>query len=195
MAKKRDLNAFEEVNGAFIEGKLKKFNDYKQMDGCSKVADMRPFAKDIYLEFMRSWAYRTQGVLVDSWQQLTFNEIMKNKKEGQILLACQNDSNTLPFLCTKPSTYKLNFTDENGHHFIGDTLNDFPLTGINLPQDFKDSSLKDILLADKSLKQILFTDGDTMQTKLFTLLPGQNLYLFNPQSNKKRSFFDLGGWS
>ncbi|MBA2369690.1 MAG: hypothetical protein H0V82_11795 [Candidatus Protochlamydia sp.] len=194
MAKKRDLNAYEEVNGAFASGNLKIFDDYKQMDGGSRIADMKPFSIDIYLEFMRSWAYRTQGILVDSWQQLTLNEIMKNNTNNSIFFSCQNDSKAFPFLCSKPPIYKLNFIDENGSHLV-DTLEDLPLTNIVLPNNFENTCLKEIILTDKACKQIFVINGNNIQTKLYTLLPNQNLYLYNPQNNKKRSFFDLEGWS
>jgi hypothetical protein len=197
MAKKRDINAFQEINGAFAEGKLKKFNDYNQTDAGSRILDMGSFTNDLYIEFMRSWAYRARGMLIDSWQELTLNEIFKDKRDQTTFLASQNDPSALPFLLADYPLYdeKLYYSDGNGNHLIVDKLDDLPIHRINLHQDFKDSSLKEILSADKELKQILFTDGDILQTKLFTLAPNQNLYLFDPINNEKRSFFDLEGWS
>jgi hypothetical protein len=101
MAKKKDLNAFEEVNGAFVEGKLKTFEDYAKIDGSQRMRYKQIFNYS-YKEFMSSWAYRTQGIRLDSWKNLSLKTIHKNFDDYQngkmAIYGLENDKNTLDLL-------------------------------------------------------------------------------------------------
>ncbi|MCE5317420.1 MAG: hypothetical protein LLG04_08705 [Parachlamydia sp.] len=76
--KKRDLNAFEEVNGAFAEGKLLRFEDHASIGSSKKLRDASSIAKTRYLPFMLSWIHRSKGLTVDRWQDVTLEEVVKS---------------------------------------------------------------------------------------------------------------------
>lgn len=83
IAKTRDPNAFIYVHRAFQTGQLQTFEDYRNIDlsPCSfeKYCDTSSIAKDRYLSFMNSWAYRSQGFKVDTWKQIQLKEVLANR--------------------------------------------------------------------------------------------------------------------
>lgn len=75
MAKKRDLAAYQEVNGAFAEGKLQTFEDYTRIDGSKRVKKMHFSSEKAYGAFMDSWGYRSFGFKVDDWRSIRLYDI------------------------------------------------------------------------------------------------------------------------
>lgn len=70
MARKNSIEAYKEVNGAFAAGKLKTFEDIDKIDGSVEMEDASRVDRDNYKSFMRSWAYRSVNIPVDSWKDL-----------------------------------------------------------------------------------------------------------------------------
>jgi hypothetical protein len=80
MAKKLDLNAFEEVNGAFIEGKLVKYENFSQIETVKKVKDVSSRALE-YKPFMHSWALRICGFSANDWKQIPLSDLKEPGSE------------------------------------------------------------------------------------------------------------------
>lgn len=78
IAKRQKLNAYREVNGAFAEGRLNTFEDIAMIDEAKPIQDASKISKSKYKHFMQSWAYRSGGLKVDEWQDLTFADLLEN---------------------------------------------------------------------------------------------------------------------
>jgi hypothetical protein len=78
MAAQQDLEAYQEVNGAFLKGRLRHFEDYEKISGAPKIRSLagKKYKYDYdYDSFMLSWKYRMIGLRVNSWQELSLREI------------------------------------------------------------------------------------------------------------------------
>jgi hypothetical protein len=75
MVKEQSFEGYQRVNGAFLEGRLKSFEDIAQIDGAPLVASGSKVRKEHYRPFMRSWAYRASGIKVDRWQDLCLADL------------------------------------------------------------------------------------------------------------------------
>lgn len=176
MAKKRSLDAFEEVNGAFLNGALKSFEDIEKIDGSVKVKDLKGKQCE-YKDFMRSWAYRTYNLKADHWKDLTLEQLCPQKEKGiKKLFFCPHD------LCLIPQLYKLNenieliFDDGNGsktpiNNF--DELLKLNVKNSQLFENFLSDSLGKYIAKNKNELNVAFLDKDNHKLWLLTLTPGQ----------------------
>lgn len=94
IAKKRDLDAFEEVNGAFAHGQLQRFEDYSTIDGTHRMRDASSLSPEHYLPFMQSWGYRALGFRVNRWQDITMSDL--ERRIGNYFTILILNSNNLP---------------------------------------------------------------------------------------------------
>lgn len=96
IAKTGDCNAYQQVNAAFAEGQLNKFEDYIHIDTTKKLlrGDRIPVEK--YRPFFRSWGHRLVGVRAERWQDITIKEIVQislpDTKVGEVTIS--HDDNT-----------------------------------------------------------------------------------------------------
>lgn len=79
--KKRNVDAFEEVNGAFAEGKLKRYEDHAGITCKKPLRDASSVPDSSYAPFMLSWAHRRLGMSVDRWQDVALQDILKFKSK------------------------------------------------------------------------------------------------------------------
>ena len=96
MALRKDLTAFEEVNGAFLAGRLRCFEDHKKIAGSSRVQSLKDKTCD-YRTFMLSWTYRSFGLTVNAWWQLSLNELSHLQSEFDAeMISCYLTKSCLP---------------------------------------------------------------------------------------------------
>lgn len=76
MLKERNLDAFEKVNGAFADGKLKRFEDYKTIQTSKGIRDASSLSNTCYRTFMDSWLYRCHGLPMDDWREITLKDVV-----------------------------------------------------------------------------------------------------------------------
>lgn len=75
MAEQQDLEAYQEVNGAFLDkGRLLHFEDYKKISGAPKIRSLSGKSYT-YESFMISWRYRMLGWTVNTWEEFSLQEI------------------------------------------------------------------------------------------------------------------------
>lgn len=75
IAKEKDVEAYQTVNGAFMEGKLKTFEDYTKITGSKRVADATAVSEEKTKPFCQSWVYRNIGFKQDNWEDMTIQEL------------------------------------------------------------------------------------------------------------------------
>jgi len=105
MGKQKKLEAFEEVNGAFLEGRLRCFEDYNNISGAQKIRSLKD-KNHSYDSFMRSWAYRSVGLTVNRWEELSLQQIFNmvsfeerfSDMQGDMLWCSLSKSKYLPLL-------------------------------------------------------------------------------------------------
>lgn len=81
--KTRDLNAFEDVNGAFAEGMLKRFEDHEAIRPSKRLRDASSVPSASYQSFMLSWVHRCKGLTIDRWQDATLREVVSNSPKPE----------------------------------------------------------------------------------------------------------------
>ncbi len=185
MAKKCSLDAFEEVNGAFLSGKLKTFEDYANIDGKTKVRDVGGKVKaEDYESFMKSWVYRSQGLKVDRWEDLTIPEVLQRTQItgnfGYYSFAKGKFPDYMSNVCSDVEGERMNFWYEDGHGTKKQirTLEDIkniPLETKALPADLTKVTLESLFPNDDR-KHLLFFEKDKPQPILCVLPPGAKFY-------------------
>ncbi len=97
MAVRQDLTAFEEVNGAFLEGRLLSFEDYKKITGSPRIQSLKDTTCDCS-SFMLSWAYRTFSLTINAWWELTLNELshMQDHEFAAEMVSCHLTKSYVP---------------------------------------------------------------------------------------------------
>lgn len=97
MAVCKDLTAFEEVNGAFLKGRLRCFEDHEKIAGSPRIQSLKNKTCD-YRAFMLSWAYRSLGLTIDAWWQLSLNELacLQNHQFEAEMIFCSLSKSCLP---------------------------------------------------------------------------------------------------
>jgi hypothetical protein len=99
MAARQDLEAYQEVNRTFLEGRLRRFEDYEKISGARKIRSLAG-EKYTYDSFMLSWKYRMIGLRVDSWQELSLQEIFAKKPISDSIALLSKDKKLPEFLGT-----------------------------------------------------------------------------------------------
>lgn len=80
--KDNDLEAYQKVNGAFLDGTLRKFEDIQKIDNARKVETVTPVIdRD---QFMYSWDHRNQGFLHDlGWRGIKVGDLRSLEHGGK----------------------------------------------------------------------------------------------------------------
>jgi hypothetical protein len=178
IAKKRNLEAYQEVNGAFLDGRLNTFEDYMRIDGASrkKIVSTTPAS---YAKFMDSWAYRSYGYAVDHWHQLPLSDLAEGKLTYPYagLTCIKLDGSPFPKgTCTNPELKEIQWefgVDKGDGIFIPihsiDTLELEEVKFDRAPQ-----TLGEVIPKDKSIRYI-FCEKDNTHLKIVHLRPGEKL--------------------
>ena len=171
MGVRKDLTAFEEVNGAFLEGRLRCFEDYNKITGSSRIPSLKDKAYN-YRTFMLSWLYRSFGLTANSLWQLTLNEL--SNMQGQFdaeMMSCYLNKSYLPkfYSC---SDFNLEiFSSSSQRKKITaqtvDTLNLFVNPDLHAP-------MKDALFKDNQSYLLVFIKNDS-QPHLYLLETGDKV--------------------
>ncbi|EFB40670.1 hypothetical protein pah_c197o056 [Parachlamydia acanthamoebae str. Hall's coccus] len=171
MAKKNDLEAYQEVNGAFCEGKLTQFEDYERIDGSSKIKKIDA-NRSIYTNFMKSWAYRTVGLRVNSWLDLPIAQLSpKWPIHGPfIYYNLKNNEDEMPKR-TIPVNRKVFFNDGDQNILLSSIDNMPKEQEIVIPEN---ASIRELINQQLFTQFLLFIDKEK-KPRMFGLLPGQKL--------------------
>lgn len=173
MAKRLDLNAYQEINGAFLEGKLVKYEDFSQIETVKKVKDIGSSVL-VYKPFMRSWALRICGFQAHDWKQIPLSELVKpiESGEGQIGIYALKSDDFPKGCCFKKGLCDLILEDEHGNEISIFDEN------ISLGKPLSDSSATIESLSPKvsGTKHFLILNKGNEEPHLFRPLPGQKLY-------------------
>ena len=184
MYKQKSLEAFEEVNGAFIEGKLQTFEDYTKIEGSSRVRTIKGGDNSSYTNFMRSWAYRTQGLKIDTWEGISTEMLQEGMMQGRMRFYClHKDLNPFPKWA---GIYSAIIVDSEGNER---SIKDLP--SMPKEQEIPIAEGNDTLgsLAVSGEKRLLVFEEKNPEPQLYRLLPGQKLY--NEDWNGKRSIINF----
>jgi hypothetical protein len=168
MYKQKNLDAFEEVNGAFAEGKLKRFEDCKKIDGSRRIRSFEEnSSKDLYNQFMCSWAYRTQGFLVDTWEEI---KPLSPDEEGEIAIYYLSKHSNFPpdVQCTRQF-----FLIEKEKKLVIDTLINMPKEQ-EIPLNKDDTITLGSLLSSKHERRLLIFEKK--EVRMYRLLLHQELF-------------------
>lgn len=124
IAESGDLNAYQEVNGAFFEGKLKTFEDIRHIPGSKKMAEAAKISRDRYLDFMKSWVCRCLGYPCDDVKNMPVSYISKmhlnepflvyvnQKGEPETVKFSLNTPSRIPYIKFKSGKMVQLFSDE-----------------------------------------------------------------------------------
>jgi len=174
MAVRKDLTAFEEVNGAFLKGRLRCFEDYKKIAGSPRVQSLKNKTCD-YRTFMLSWTYRTFGLTVNAWWQLTLNEL--SQMQGQFadeMISCYLDKSSLPKIYfSSGSTLEIVSSSLQRKKITAQTLNTldaFPNPDLHMP-------MEDALFKNNQRYLLVFIKDDP-QPHLYLLKKGEKVEYF-----------------
>lgn len=189
--KKRDLNAFEEVNGAFADGKLKRFEDYATIGSSRRLRDASGVPAASYEPFMLSWAHRCKGLSVDRWQDVTLQDIISIKAKVAATAPPEKQANGTPRfgvrllgtvnwdICTiGKETFHIREEQHEGKLplFIRDAAgNEKPITPDFLwsPQ----TRLGELVPAQKGMHTVILHDAFAGSNPIvLKLQPGENLF-------------------
>ena len=175
MYQKKNLEAFAEVNGAFLEGKLQRFEDYTKVEGSQKIPILNSEKAD-YASFMRSWAYRTRGIKFDTWEEMPITTIqhplpMPYEPDGVMKTYClQKDPHLPPYFICAYSALII----ANNHKECSAT------SFATMPKE-QEIVIEDIngtlgSLTQSGEKRLLVFENNNPTPRLYRLLPDQKLY-------------------
>lgn len=78
IAETGDLEAYKEVNGAFLEGKLKTFEDISKIPGSRRISEAPTVQFQDYVDFMKSWVCRCYGYSYDHMNDIPIKKITEH---------------------------------------------------------------------------------------------------------------------
>lgn len=170
MYQEKNLEAFAEVNGAFLEGKLQSFEDYKNIAGAKSVRIVNTVKAD-YANFMRSWAYRTQGLSVDKWEDIPI-KMIKHVEDCRDMQVYSVQKDLLPKVigCTS-----LLVIDQEMNEQSIDHLQEIPIGA--------DDTLGSLTRLNE--KRVLIFEENRPFPRLYRLLPGQKLFTVDWQGERE----------
>jgi len=184
IAKRRDMDAYQEVNGAFLEGRLNTFEDYACIDGASSRKKTVTTIPASYTKFMNSWAYRSYGYTVDDWRQLPLSDLTNEA------LIFPNTDTTCINLESKLELPIINssFDSDSYHLELGLEKGDgvfIPIKSANLEEISYDSTPKTFAdaIKNKNVCYILY-EKNNPKLKIFNLRPGEKLMRRSWDDNK-----------
>jgi len=170
IAKRRDVNAYQEVNGAFLQGRLNTFEDHARIDGASrkKTVSTTPAS---YAKFMNSWAYRSYGYSVDDWCQLPLSDLTNGVLTfpgADITWIKINSNQKLPMV--RDDTFNREPGVDKGDGIF------IPIDSANLEEIFYDCPPKTFadIMKDKN-DYLIFSKKNNPKLKIFKLRPGEKL--------------------
>lgn len=182
MAIKKDLGAFAEVNGAFLENRLQRFEDYKKISGAQKIRSLK--GNYSYDQFISSWAHRSVSLEVDSWDQLSWHQFVDR------MIQTSKGDDTLIMVPLKltdfPDYYNQCFErtfviESAGRKYAIENAGSLLeprrilLSDLSIP-------IRNTILQKKST-YLLFIEKATAKVHLFQLAPGQKVYYCAKLSN------------
>lgn len=124
IAESGDLDAYQEVNGAFFEGKLKTFEDIYHIPSTTRVANAQAISRDHYIDFMKSWVCRCYGYPCDDIKNIPISYLSRinlndpfliyiNKKgEPETTLISLKEASRIPYIKLKSGKTVQLFSDE-----------------------------------------------------------------------------------
>src|SRR5262249_47789404 len=184
MALRKDLTAFEEVNGAFLEGRLRRFEDHKKIAGSPRVESLKNKTYD-YRTFMLSWLYRSFGLTVNAWWELTLNELshfQSHHYNGE-MLSCYLTKSCLPkFYSSFDFNLEIVSSPLQRKKITAntlDTLNVFSNPDLHVP-------MEDALFKDNQSYLLVFIKGDP-QPHLYPLKTGEKVEYSQPDKKIEKS--------
>lgn len=178
MFKRKDLNAYQEVNGAFSEGKFKTFEDYKNIDGSKKIRSLAGQGKEIYERFMRSWAFRIEGLTVDNWQDFTIEDFIQNQQIYDGVLNFYSLTNSPDIFPKKhPRAPRLIIANPDGTQLSISDCSHLP-SEQKIPFPSMNSTLGSLFTSNDGSSRLymMFDKNHPSSPQIFRLLPGQQLY-------------------
>lgn len=181
LAKKLDLEAYQEVNGAFLDGRLKTYEDHKNIGGSRRVKDLiniKTHAYD-YRPFMDSWALRICGFKVNKWQEIALKDI--NENHGQLAVYTLKKG-TFPKILRFNKDAKELFL-ENEHGITVPLLDEATLLGD--PQEDLTKTFGSLLPAHEGVTCYLFFKKGNPTPTLFHPAAGQQLYVKFPSGLRR----------
>lgn len=82
--KDNDLDAYQKVNGAFVDGILQRFEDIALIDNARKLADVTPTIDRSRDSFMYSWDHRNFGMFHErGWQGIKVGDLRPRSAGGK----------------------------------------------------------------------------------------------------------------
>jgi len=79
IAQTGDIDSYKEVNGAFLEGRMKSYEDLKTIDGKTRIATMpEDWSQNGYRSFMLSWGMRLLGLPQNDWREVSAGILIKS---------------------------------------------------------------------------------------------------------------------
>lgn len=77
IACKGSLDAYQEVNGAFSNDRIKKFSDLHLINGSPKVKKVDPskIPYQSYLNFLKSWAFEIYDYAISDWREVPLKDL------------------------------------------------------------------------------------------------------------------------
>lgn len=162
IGKTHDLEAYQEVNGAFAEGRLKTFEDHVKISGAKKIKSFSSANRDLYKAFTSSWAYRALMCLHDDWKKVQVSELNVHplRRNFTFLYVLRNNPK-------HPST---DFSVEHVDHII----NANPQNKIELIWKKNNSGQEQVISDIDDLKHVFKEISVTPQTALEDLKPVHN---------------------
>lgn len=122
--KQRNLEAYQEVNGAFLEGRLKSFEDHSKIDGSKKVKRVDSFPD--YKFFMNSWMYRFLGIKKDDWKEILASDLTPASRKGNISAYILRKNQLPSLIFSSATTLEETFlvSDANGNKIALQNIDD-----------------------------------------------------------------------
>lgn len=168
-----DLDAYQEVNAAFANGQLNRFEDCLTIDRTQRLRNADRVPKDNYRPFMHSWTLRSENICADRWQDINIAMIMKTTLKDNEFGFAMIPHQKVIFPCMKDQDYsgfKISSFEVIGD--VGGVESPIiPCHGLTAQ-----TTLGSLILADKD--QVLIFEKGKELPSLYTLSSGRNVCRF-----------------
>lgn len=170
----KNPEAYAELNGAFLSGRLNRFEDLDNVVGSKPVKDLAGHEVDC-LPFFHSWVYRTCGFSVNHWSDLRVGELVPSNTE----MDGRRGFYLLESASQRPPIWISRFDNESFSLIVMDNQVEIPFSSLEegeIPKSGLDTPLKELLPAQPHQKHLLFFEEGQVEPRLFRLKPGQVLH-------------------